>query len=225
MWHILTAEIVYNKRFMLMGYGLFFILTAIVLLFGKPLHFFRDFSIALWASVLFTQFAGEFEKIRSKRVRSLAVVPTSSRRVALVRIVHTLLYWLSLIVLFILVVTIFAASNLKVEFFLTLIQVNALIWIAFAACTIFYDLKNSTFDSKKRFWLRFIWTAVIIVSYYVLFYYMNFMGLFTDSIIIDRTVLKSGYFSSAGIVGLNLLALLLVGFSIEIYVHRRAYLE
>lgn len=225
MWNLLRAEINYNKIYLVLGYLLYVTLFAIVAVWGKPEHFVRDISIALWAATLFGRFSGEFEKTKNKRIRYHLRIPLTTFQIGLLRLIFTVVYWLSIVALFFASLLLVEPTVPGVNVFWALLPINGLILLGYAGFSIYHDLKSCFLRQKDRIVLHAVWFLMVFAGYFLLYSYMDFLGLFSRSFLIDRHAFVQLYFSGAGVLLINLTAVWLSGYSLYIFVRRKSYLE
>ncbi|MFQ5753055.1 MAG: hypothetical protein ACE5HI_13775 [bacterium] len=225
MWQLLKAEIAYNKTFLVLGFILFLTLFVIVVVWGKAEHFVRDVSIALWAATLFGRFSGEIEKTRSKRIRYHTIMPLAVRDIGITRVVFTVLYWVSIILLFLISLLLVKSHWLGIDALWALLPINGLILLGYAGFIIYSDLKSYLMKKSEKIILHTVWFLTVLAGYFLLYYYMDFLGLFTHADFFNREDFVGLYFSTSGVFILNLIALVLSYLSVELFVRRKAYLE
>lgn len=225
MWKLLKAEINYNKIYLLMGYFLYITLFIIIAIWGKIEHNLRDLSIALWAATLLGRFSGEIEKTKSKRVRYHAIMPLNIRHIAMAPLIFTIFYWISIIVLFLISLLIVKPYWLGNNTLWALLPINGLILIGYAGFSVYNDLNGSLTSNNERIILHLIRFLILIAGYFLLLFYIDFMGLFTHSELLSREAFAQLYFSRSGVIVLNLVGFVLAFLSVEVFARRRAYVE
>lgn len=225
MWRLLRTELNYDKFKILIVYVIC-IICFITVWFGVKWERNRApmTMLIMLVSTIMVGYYGEAKRIAQKRDGYHVLLPVSVLRIGAVRLIYPILIWVSILLLFFILVFIILAfyphglTRPSAAQFLTL---NGLIMIVNVVYLLYSDLRM-TFTQKHQRFVIFLFWFLIYISALLPFYIMtNFFGLFGENTILQIFINK--LFRSP--VRFNFFGLVFSILSLIVFVNRRSYVD
>jgi hypothetical protein len=225
MLRILKAEIINDKLRIVMVY-IFSIISFITIWYGVKWERNRA-PLAMMMMVVATLILGficEKKRIAQKRGRLYVALPISIQQIGFFHLIYPFFAWLSIGILYFLsyfILQNFSSNILTTPSTLQMLTLNGMILIVNACYLLTRDLRIA-FDKKyHRMFMSIFWVLIYLVALLPFYIMTNSFGIFGEhtslQIYLDEM--------SKSPIGINVVGLILSGFSLFVFLRRKSYLE
>jgi hypothetical protein len=225
MWQILKAEIITDKFKILLVY-FFAVVCFIITWFEVELDRNRApmAMMIMVVATLIISYVCEKKRIAQRRSRLYGVLPISIQQIGCFYFSYPFLAWLGIGILYFLfyfVIQNLSGKTLIAPSLRQMLTLNGMILIVNACYLLTRDVRI-VFDKKyHKMFMSIFWVLIYLVALLPFYIMTNSFGIFGEN-----TSLQS-YLSemSKSPIGMNLVGLILSGFSFYIFLKRKSYLE
>lgn len=225
MWRILKAEIITDKQRIVLVY-IFSIISFITIWYGVKWERNRA-PLAMMMMVVATLILGficEKKRIAQKRGRLFGILPISTRQIGVFHLIYPFFAWVSIGILYFLIYILLQNFSIKIlttPSWLQVLSLNGMILIVNACYLLTRDLRIA-FDKKyHRMFMSIFWVLIYLVALLPFYIMTNSFGAFGEN-----TPLQSYLHEmSNSPIGINVIGLVLSGFSLCVFLRRKSYLE
>ena len=225
MWRLLRAETEYNRTSILISLCFGFALFTIIWIWGKPEFVFRDFGIALWAASFSVVTFKEKRRAKEKRERYHSLLPVEKIVVGLSHIFYPCLLWILIFIMFIGAHCIITSFSSGIRILRIVFPLNGILLISISLFMIHRDLRNGFKGKSEKLVINIIWFVVVLTGYFLLFVYIDFLGLFSHFGILFREQIGKFFSSLTAIFLFTITGLGLCFISVFLFVRRNFYME
>ena len=225
MLRILKAEIINDKQRIILVY-FFAIISFITIWYGVKWERNRA-PLAMMMMVVATLILGficEKKRIVQKRGRLYGFLPISINQIGFFYLSYPFFGWLSIGILYFLSYIIlqnFSTNILTTPSWLQMLTLNGMILIVNACYLLTRDLRIA-FDKKyQRIFMSVFWVLIYLVALLPFYIMTNSFGAFGENTPLQIYLNEM----SRSPIGINILGLILSGFSLFIFLKRKSYLE
>lgn len=225
MWRLVKAEIINDKLRIMIAY-IFSITCFITIWYGVKWERNRV-PMAMMMMVVATLIVGficEKKRIEQKRGRLFGVLPISTRQIGVFHLIYPFFAWLSIGILYFLIYFFlqnFSSIILTTPSWLQMLTLNGMILIVNACYLLTRDLRIA-FDKKyHRMFMSVFWVLIYLVALLPFYIMTNSFGAFGENTPMQIYLNEM----SNSPIGINVVGLILSGFSWIVFLHRKSYLE
>lgn len=225
MLRILKAEILTDKQRIILVY-IFSIISFITIWYGVKWERNRA-PLAMMMMVVATLILGficEKKRIAQKRGRLFGALPISTRQIGFFHLIYPFFAWVSIGTLYFLIcITLknFSAKILTTPSWLQMLSLNGMILIVNSCYLLARDLRIA-FDKKyHRMFMSIFWVLIYLVALLPFYIMTNSFGAFGENTPLQIYLNQM----SRSPIGINLVGLILSGFSLIVFLRRKSYLE
>jgi len=225
MWRILKAEIITDKQRIILVY-IFSIISFITIWYGVKWERNRA-PLAMMIMVVATLILGficEKKRIAQKRGRLYGALPISTKQIGVFHLVYPFFAWLSIGILYFLIYFFlqnFCSNILTTPSWLQMLTLNGMILIVNACYLLTRDLRIA-FDKKyHRMFMSIFWVLIYLVALLPFYIMTNSFGAFGENTPLQIYLNQM----SRSPIGINVVGLILSGFSWIVFLKRKSYLE
>ncbi len=225
MWRILKAEIINDKLRIVLVYT-FSIIAFITIWYGVEWERNRA-PLAMMIMVVTTLILGficEKKRIAQKRSRLYGALPISIQKIGIFHLIYPFFAWLSIGILYFLIYIVLQnliAKILTTPSGLQMLTLNGLILIVNSCYLLARDLRIA-FDKKyHRKFMSIFWVLIYLMTLLPFYIMTNSFGAFGENTPLQIYLNQM----SRSPIGINVVGLILSGFSLIIFLRRKSYLE
>jgi len=225
MWRLVKAEIINDKIRIVLVY-FFSIICFITIWYGVKWERNRApmAMLVMVAATLIIGFICEKKRIAQKRGRLFGTLPVPTRQIGIFHLIYPFFGWLSIGILYFLsyfILQNFSIKILTTPSWLQMLTLNGLILIVNACYLLTRDLRIA-FDKKyQRMFMSIFWVLIYCVALLPFYIMTNSFGAFGENTSLQIYLTEM----SSSPIWINVLGLLLSGFSFYVFLHRKSYLE
>ena len=225
MWRILKAEIINDKLRIVLVY-IFSIIAFITIWYGVKWERNRA-PMAMMMMVVATLIVGficEKKRIAQKRGRLFGALPIPTKNIGFFHLIYPFFAWLSIGILYFLIYFIlqnFSTTILTTPSRVQMLTLNGMILIVNACYLLTRDL-SIAFDKKyHRMFMSVFWVLIYLVALLPFYIMTNSFGAFGENTPLQIYLNEM----SRSPIGINVVGLILSGFSFFVFLQRKSYLE
>lgn len=225
MLRILKAEIINDKLRIILVY-FFSIICFITIWYGvnwernrAPLTM-----MMMLVATLMIGYTCEKKRIAQKRGRLYSSLPISTKQIGFFHLIYPFFAWLSIGVLYFLSYIIIKNLNsniLTIPSWLQMLTLNGMILIVNACYLLTRDLRIAFNKKYHRIFMSVFWVLIYLVALLPFYIMTNSFGAFGENTPLQIYLNEM----SRSPIGINILGLILSGFSFYVFLHRKSYLE
>jgi len=225
MWRLIQAEIENDKLRIFLIY-FFSSICFITIWYGVKWERNRApmAMMMMVAATLIFGFICEKKRIAQKRGRLYGALPISTWQIGIFHLIYPFFGWLSIGILYFLsyfIIQNFSTKILTTPSWLQMLTLNGLILIVNACYLLIRDLRIAFGKKYNRMFLTVFWVLIYLVAVLPFYIMTNSFGTFGENSSLQvyiNEMMRSP-------IWINIVGLILTGFSFYVFLHRKSYLE
>lgn len=225
MWRLVKAEIITDKQRIILVY-IFSIISFITIWYGVKWERNRA-PLAMMMMVVATLILGficEKKRIAQKRGRLFGTLPLSTQQIGFFHLIYSFFAWLGIGILYCLIYFFlqkFSSTDLTAPSWLQMFTLNGLILIVNSCYLLVRDLRIAIDKKYHRMVISIFWVLIYLVALLPFYIMTNSFGAFGENTPLQIYLTEM----SRSPIEINIVGLILSGFSWIVFLKRKSYLE